>query len=135
MAKKYKVPENHRYTKEHEWLRRDDVNDSIAIIGVTDYAQSSLGDVVHVELPEVGEDVELEDEIAVVESAKSASELYAPVTGKVIAVNSALDSNPEILNDQPYEDGWIMKIEMSDPDELDEMLSPEGYISFLDEEV
>lgn len=128
------IPEGYRFSKDHEWIKRDEDSDNVVIIGITDFAQSSLGDIVHVDLPETGEDFEEGDELGVIESAKSASEIYAPLSGKVIALNDGLDEHPEYINESPYDKGWIVKIEMSDPDELDNLLSPEGYKSFLEDE-
>ncbi len=128
-----KILEDIRYSKEHEWIKRDEKDDDTVIIGITDYAQNALGDIVHVDLPTVGTDIELEDEIGVLESAKSASELYAPISGKIIALNDNLDIHPEFINDSPYDEGWIIKVKMNDPDELDELLSSDGYSHFLEE--
>lgn len=128
------VPEGFRYTKDHEWIKRDDDKDNVVIIGITDHAQQALGDVVHVDLPSVGDNVVAEDELGVIESAKSASEIYVPLNGKVVKVNEDLDTHPEYINESPYDQGWIVKIEISDPDELDNLLSTEGYKSYLDEE-
>jgi len=133
MSEDSKILDGYRYTKDHEWLIRDESNDNIVKIGITDHAQSALGDIVHIELPSEGESFEAGDEVAVVESAKSASEIYAPVTGTIIEVNDCLDSHPERINESPYEEGWLMKIEMSDPDQLDDILSPDGYKHFLEE--
>ena len=132
MSDNNKIPENLRNTKEHEWVRRE--SDEVVVVGITDYAQHSLGDLVYVDLPDEGAEVEAGDEMLTIESAKSASEVYAPVSGRVIEVNDALDSHPENVNSSPYEDGWIAKIEMSDPDELDNILSSDGYQHFLEEE-
>ncbi len=130
----YNIPEGLRYTKEHEWIRRDEKNDNNVIIGITDHAQKALGDIVHTELPDVGTKFEIDDEMGVVESAKSASEIYAPLTGTIVEVNTNLDLHPEKVNEAPYAEGWMIKLEMEDPDELDNLLSPDGYSHFLDEE-
>jgi glycine cleavage system H protein len=128
------IPENFRYSKEHEWVIRDEKNDNVVIIGITDHAQEALGDIVHVELCSQGTHIAVNDELGVVESAKSASELYAPVSGKVVGLNCALDQHPEKVNESPYDEGWVAKIRMEDPDELDSLLSADGYQKFLDEE-
>ncbi len=134
MTEKNNIPDNYRFTKDHEWVIRDAQNDNIVIIGISDHAQSSMGDIVHVELPDEGEKFEVGDEVAVVESAKSASEVYAPVTGNIIEVNDHLDSHPEAINEDPYNEGWLFKIELDDPDQLDDLLSSDGYNSYLEDE-
>ena len=127
------IPSNLRYTKDHEWVDRDENDDHVAVFGITDHAQAALGDIVHIELPSVGDEYDVGDEIGIIESAKSASEIYAPLKGKVIKVNHELDSHPEMVNESPYENGWIVKIRISDADELDSLLSSDGYQHFLDE--
>ena len=134
MSSKTKVPDNYRYTKEHEWVQREHSNDNIIKVGITDFAQHSLGDIVHIELPSEGESFNIGDEIAVVESAKSASEIYCPVSGVIVEVNDCLDSHPERVNEAPYEEGWLVRIEMEDPDQLDDLLSVDGYSHFLEED-
>ena len=123
------LPGDLLYTKEHEWLRRED--DGSVTIGITDHAQSALGDLVYVELPEVGQEVETDGEMAVVESVKAASDVYAPVAGTIVAVNEALSDDPEIINSDPYGEGWIVRMETADGD--DGMMSPEEYQALLDE--
>lgn len=118
------TPEGLRYSQDHEWVL---VEGNIAKIGITDYAQDALGDVVYVDLPEVGAAVAASDSFGEVESTKSVSELYAPVSGAIAAVNSELADNPEKLNDDPYGDGWIVSIEMSDPSEIDGLLDAAAY--------
>lgn len=119
------------YTKEHEWVH---VDGEIARIGITDYAQSQLGDVVYVELPEAGADVETGSTFGVVESVKAVSDLFVPVSGKVKEINTSLEETPEIINSDPYENGWMLLVEMSDTSELDELLSAEDYQTFVKEE-
>lgn len=119
-----------RFTKEHEWVR---VEGEIATIGISEYAQEQLGDVVFVELPRVGADVEAGGDAAVVESVKAASEVYAPVTGKIVEVNGDLEESPALVNESAEGDGWFWKMELSDPDELDELMTPEEYKTFLAE--
>ena len=119
------LPQELRYLDTHEWVRNE--GDGIATIGITDYAQDSLGDVVFIELPEEGRVLSAGEESAVVESVKAASDIYAPVSGEVIAVNEALADEPEAVNNSPYGDGWFYKVRMSDPAELDELLDADGY--------
>ena len=125
------VPENLLYTQEHEWIRVDKNN---AIVGITQFAQDQLGDIVFVELPEVGTVIEKETPFGVVESVKTVSDLYAPVSGTVKAVNQELESNPEQVNNAPYGSGWIIEIEISDKNELEKLMSPEKYIKQCDKE-
>ena len=126
-----KVPENLLYTQEHEWVR---VNGNNAIVGITQFAQDQLGDIVFVELPEVGTLIEQETPFGVVESVKTVSDLYAPVSGTVKAVNQDLESSPEQVNNAPYGSGWIIEIEISDKNELEKLMSPEKYIEQCDKE-
>ncbi len=123
-------PEELKYTEEHEWIL---VEDGIITVGITDFAQDSLGDVVFVELPEVGARVEAGKAFGVVESVKAVSDIYAPVTGEVVEVNEDLPDTPEILNTSPYEDGWMIKIKIADTAELDELLDADGYREFIEE--
>ena len=125
------VPENLLYTHEHEWIRVDGNN---AIVGITEFAQDQLGDIVFVELPEVGTVIEKENPFGVVESVKTVSDLYAPVSGTVKAVNQDLESSPEQVNNAPYGSGWIIEIEISDKNELEKLMSPEKYIEQCDKE-
>jgi len=119
------TPSDLKYASTHEWARNE--GDGTVTVGITDHAQDSLGDVVYVELPEVGTVVVAGDEAGVVESVKAASDIYAPVSGEVIAVNEALEDTPETVNDSPYEDGWFYKLKMSDPGELDNMMEADAY--------
>ena len=125
------VPENLLYTQEHEWIRVDDNN---AIVGITQFAQDQLGDIVFVELPEVGKLIEQEAPFGVVESVKTVSDLYAPVSGTVKAVNQDLESNPEKVNNEPYGNGWIIEIEIADNNEFEKLMSPKEYIKQCDQE-
>ena len=118
------VPKNLKYAKTHEWVR---VEGEIAVVGITDHAQEELTDVVYVETPAIGLRVETGKECAVVESVKAASDIYAPVSGDVVAVNEELGSAPELLNQDPYDKGWMFKVKMSDPSEVNELLSPDDY--------
>ena len=117
-------PEDLRYSKEHEWVRRDGTS---ATIGITSYAADELGDIVFVELPEVGSSLSQFGSFGVVESVKAVSDLYAPVSGEVVEVNEALRESPELLNSDAYGDGWILRVELSAPDEVDGLLDADGY--------
>ena len=119
------LPEDLKYTAEHEWVRVDD--DGPARIGITDYAQDQLGDIVYVQLPEVGEQVEAGGPIGELESTKSVSDIFAPVTGSVANVNEALAANPELCNSDPYGGGWILEVDMSEPQQIDELLTAADY--------
>jgi len=118
------TPDNLKYTKEHEWIR---VEGSTATIGITDYAQHELGDIVYVTLPAPGASIRQMAVFGTVEAVKTVSDLYAPVTGKVLETNAALSANPELVNGSPYENGWMIKVEMSDPAEVEQLLSAAGY--------
>jgi glycine cleavage system H protein len=120
-----------RYTKDHEWIR---VDGDLAVIGITDYAQSQLGDVVYVELPEIGRRVEQGKEAAVVESVKAASEVYAPVSGEVVEVNKTLAADPARVNADPVGEGWFIKMRLDDPKELDSLMDEEAYKRFIEEQ-
>jgi glycine cleavage system H protein len=118
-----------KYTKDHEWVRLDG---GVATIGITDHAQTALGDVVFVELPEAGREVAAAEAIAVVESVKAASDVYAPIAGKIVEVNDALVDNPSLANSAPTADGWFFKIEPMDPAEIDALMSEADYAAFVD---
>ena len=120
-----------RFTKDHEWVRLDG---DLAIVGITDYAQSQLGDVVYVELPEIGHRVEKGKEAAVVESVKAASEVYAPVSGEVAEINEMLTTDPATVNADPMGDGWFIKLRLDDPKELDSLMDEKGYKRFIEEQ-
>ena len=120
-----------RFTKDHEWIR---VDGDLAVVGVTDYAQLQLGDVVYVELPEIGRRVEKGKEAAVVESVKAASEVYAPVSGEVAEINEMLTTDPATVNADPMGDGWFIKLRLDDPKELDSLMDEEGYKRFVEEQ-
>ncbi|MDX8044719.1 glycine cleavage system protein GcvH [Gracilibacillus sp. S3-1-1] len=124
------LPENYLYSKEHEWLKKED---NTVRIGVTDHAQSELGDIVFIELPEVGDEVKVDEPFGSAESVKTVSELYAPVTGKVVAVNSELEDSPELVNESPYEKAWMIVIEPNDQSDLDHLLSAEDYERLISE--
>jgi glycine cleavage system H protein len=124
-------PEDLKYTKEHEWLL---VEGTTATVGITDYAQDRLGDVVYVELPAVGDKVSREDAFGVVESVKAVSDIYAPVSGKVLEVNDDLPDNPNMINEDPYGDGWLIKVEMNDAEEVAELMTAAEYQEYIAEE-
>ena len=124
------LPGDLLYTNDHEWLRRE--SDGSVTVGITEHAANALGDLVYVELPEVGQDVDAGGEMAVVESVKAASDVYAPVAGSVTAVNEDLADDPEKINADPYGDGWIVRIEASDFDE-GELMTPDAYQELLDQ--
>ena len=126
------LPGDLLYTREHEWLRRED--DGSVTIGVTDHAQAALGDLVYVELPEVGQDVENGSDMAVVESVKAASDVLSPIDGTVVAVNDELSDDPEKANTDPYGEGWIVRVQPSGDIDETEWLTPDAYQDLLDEE-
>jgi glycine cleavage system H protein len=123
-------PEELRYSAEHEWVRVDGTR---AIVGITDYAQDALGDVVYVQLPDVGLAVIANAQVAEIESTKSVSEVYSPVTGTVVEVNSALDDAPEQLNSDPYGGGWIFVVELAEPGEVDALMDAAAYRALVEE--
>lgn len=126
------TPSDLKYTKSHEWVR--DNGDGTVTLGITDHAQELLGDLVFVEVPETGSEVEAGGEIAVVESVKAASDVYSPVSGEVVEANEALADTPESVNDSPYEDGWICKIRLSNSSELEGLLDADSYATHAEEE-
>ncbi len=125
------LPGDLLYTNDHEWLRRED--DGSVTIGITDHAATSLGDLVYVELPEVGQDVDSGGEMAVVESVKAASDVYAPIAGSIVAVNEELADDPEKINADPYGDGWIVRMTPSDAIDESGLLTPDDYQQLLNE--
>ena len=124
-------PESLKYTKEHEWAQIDGTR---VVVGITDFAQEELGDVVFVELPEVGASVEAMASFGVVESVKAVSDLFSPISGEVVEVNSTLEDRPELINEAPYGDGWIIVIEASDTSEFNDLLSSQDYQDYLQQE-
>ncbi|MEI7704918.1 MAG: glycine cleavage system protein GcvH [Deltaproteobacteria bacterium] len=125
------VPDDLKYTRDHEWAR---IQGNRITVGITDFAQDQLGDVVFVELPDVGDEVKKGETFGVVESTKAVSDLFAPVSGKVVEVNAPLVDAPETVNEDPYEEGWMIVIEASDPKELGELLDASAYRKFVEEE-
>lgn len=124
-------PDDLKYSKEHEWVR---VSGNIATVGITEFAQDKLGDIVFVELPQIGAQYKQMDEFGVVESVKTVSTLYCPVSGKVTEVNKSLAGSPEIINEDPYDKGWIMKVSMSDPGNTNKLLTAGEYQSLIKEQ-
>ena len=117
-----------KFTKEHEWVK---VEGDIAVVGITDYAQKELGDVVYVELPEVGNTYEKDEACSNIESVKAVSDIYAPVSGEITEVNEALEDNPEIVNKDPYGEGWLFKLKLENPDELEELMNADAYDEYV----
>ena len=118
------LPENLKYTDDHEWVC---VKNDVAIIGITDFAQSELGDIIFVEFPDTGMSINQKDSVGTLEAVKTVADIYSPVTGEVIEINDNLESSPELINEDPYEKGWILKIKISNKDELDSLLSNSDY--------
>jgi glycine cleavage system H protein len=123
------IPQELRYTKEHEWAK---IADGVAVFGITEYAVEQLGDITLVELPDVGEQVGAGDSVGVVESVKAVSDLYAPLTGEVLAINETLEDAPEKINDDAYGEGWLVKISVSDTGEAEKLMDADGYETFID---
>jgi glycine cleavage system H protein len=126
------VPSDLKYTRDHEWLRLED--DATVTLGITDHAQAQLGDLVFVETPEVGSSVGAGEAVAVVESVKAASDVYAPVAGEIVEANEDLADSPELINNDPFGEGWIYKIRVEDPDALNAFMGPEDYETFAESE-
>lgn len=124
-----KLPEDLKYTKDHEWVK---IDGDIATIGITDFAQSELGDIVYVEVETIDEELDKEEVFGTVEAVKTVSDLFMPVSGKVEEFNETLEDEPELVNDNPYEEGWIIKIKMSNPDEASELLSASDYNTHIE---
>jgi glycine cleavage system H protein len=125
------IPEELKYTDEHEWTR---IEDDLVVIGITDYAQDALGEIVYIELPSEGDEIIKGDSFGGVESTKSVSDLYAPVSGEVVEVNESLLDSPETINEDPYGDGWLIKVRIHDSDEFDELMDSEQYSDFIEKE-
>ena len=122
------IPENLRYSKDHEWVR---VEGEVAALGITDYAQNALGDVVYIDMPRVGDKLSVHEAFGSVESVKAVSEIFSPLAGEIVEVNEALNDNPEAVNTDPYGDAWMIKIRMDNPGEADAMLSAVEYEEYL----
>lgn len=125
------VPQELKYTKEHEWIS---IDDHVVTIGITDFAQNSLGDITYCQLPKEGEDVKKDDSFGVVESVKAVSDLYSPVNGRVVEVNLPLLQAPELVNEDPYTDGWMIKVEVKDLSEVDELMDAAEYKEYIEEQ-
>lgn len=126
------LPEHLKYADTHEWVFID--SDGLAVVGITDFAQESLGELMSVTFPEEGEDVAVGDETMSLESVKAASDIFAPVSGEIVALNDELEDSPELVNEEPYDGGWLFKIRPHDESELEELMSPEDYQSLIDEQ-
>ena len=124
-------PEGLKFSKEHEWVL---VEGKTATIGITEFAQEELGDIVYVELPEVGEKIVKDDPFGAVESVKAVSDVYAPVSGTVLAINDLLPENPETINDDPYGDGWMIRVDMTDADDLKDLMNAEEYAEYVEQQ-
>ncbi len=124
------IPKQLLYTKDHEWI---DAEGGHATIGITDWAQSELGDVVFVELPQVGDTISAGETFGTIEAVKAVSDLFAPVSGKIIEINQELESDPMVVNQSPFEDGWMIKVELNDESELNDLLNAEHYADLIDE--
>lgn len=124
-----KLPKELKYTKDHEWIK---IDGDIATVGITDFAQSELGDIVYVEVETLDEELDKEEVFGTVEAVKTVSDLFMPLSGKVMEFNESLEDEPEMVNDNPYEEGWIVKIKVDSPDEVSELLSSEDYKSHIE---
>ena len=122
------IPKNLLFTKDHEWAR---VENNIVTIGITDFAQSELGDIIFVELPEIGDMVDVGSSTGTIEAVKTVTDIFSPVKGKIIEINNGIANSPEVINTDPYGDGWLMKIELTDEDCSSELMSPSEYESFV----
>ncbi|MBD3402955.1 glycine cleavage system protein GcvH [candidate division GN15 bacterium] len=123
------VPTELKYTKEHEWVK---IDGNVATVGITDYAQGELGDIVFVELPDIGAEIAQMEAFGTIEAVKAVSELYCPLSGKVTEINSALDDDPMIINRDPYGDGWMIKIELTEPGQVEQLLDASGYTDIIE---
>jgi glycine cleavage system H protein len=125
------APKGLHYTKEHEWVQID--SDNIATVGITEFAQESLGDITFIQLPKEGEEIKKDDPFGVVESVKAVSDLYSPVTGRVVEVNQPLLAAPELINEDPYSDGWMIKVELKGDADTEDLMSSEDYLEYVEE--
>ncbi|CCQ11282.1 Glycine cleavage system H protein [Pseudoalteromonas luteoviolacea B = ATCC 29581] len=126
------IPSELKYASSHEWVR--DEGNGVFTVGITEHAQELLGDMVFVELPDVGDEVDAGEDCAVAESVKAASDIYAPIGGEIVEINEDLEGSPELVNSDPYGDGWLFKVKASDVEELENLLDAEGYANSIDEE-
>ena len=125
------TPDDLLYTSDHEWLRRGEASPDEAVIGITDFAQDQLGDVVYLDLPAAGDSLNAGERFGEIESVKTVSDLYAPISGEVLAVNGELEEQPELVNDSPYEDGWLIRVRIADDSELENLLDADAYTAQL----
>ena len=130
MSAEYEIPEGYLYTKDHVWVK---VEDNVVTIGITDYGQKKLRDIVNVELPSIGQTVEEGEVLAMVESIKASAEVYSPVSGKIVEVNAKLADNPELINEDPYEKGWIAKIELIEEKGFEELMEADEYRKYVED--
>jgi len=126
-------PDDRKYTKEHEWLKIQDASINLAVIGITKYAQEQLGDVVYIDMPEIGTNIVHMEKMGEIESVKAVSDLFSPVSGEVTKTNSELLDRPELVNEDPYNEGWIVQVILSNPQEIEVLISAEEYESFIEE--
>ncbi len=124
-------PNDRKYTREHEWIKVDDSADGQAVTGITEYAQDQLGDIVYFELPKPGDAIKQLEKMGEVESVKAVSDLYSPITGEVLEANEKLMDHPELANEDPFEEGWLLRVSIADPAELDSLMSAEEYEAFI----
>ncbi len=122
------IPQSLKYTKEHEWVRED--GDTVTV-GITDHAQGELGDIIFVEFPEIGQKIERDEPFGTIEAVKTVADLFAPISGTVIEINETLDDSPESVNNDPYGDGWMVKVSVSEPGELDNLMSKDQYLEMF----
>jgi glycine cleavage system H protein len=123
-------PAELKYAETHEWVRQED--DGTVVVGITDHAQDALGDIVYVELPEVGASADSGGEVAVVESVKAASDIYSPVSGEIVDINSALEDQPETVNQSPYSDGWLFRVKLAEPEDIQNLMDADAYKAMID---
>ena len=133
MKAEFEIPDDLLYSEEHEWLRRHEENPDEGTVGITDFAQDGVGDVVYLDLPSEGDSVTAGESCGEIESTKTVSDLYAPVDGEVIAVNGELEDQPELVNESPYGDGWMVRVRIADASQLDDLLDADAYRTLLEE--
>ena len=126
-------PDDRKYTKEHEWVKIQDATSNLAVVGITQYAQDQLGDVVYIDMPDIGSNIVHMEKMGEIESVKAVSDLFSPVSGEVTKVNGELLDHPELVNEDPYNEGWILQVILSDPQELEVLISAGEYESFVEE--
>jgi glycine cleavage system H protein len=126
-------PDDRKYTKEHEWVKIQDTTSNLAVVGITQYAQDQLGDVVYIDMPDIGSNIVHMEKMGEIESVKAVSDLFSPVSGEVTKVNGELLDHPELVNEDPYNEGWILQVILSDPQELEVLISAGEYESFVEE--